>query len=199
MIVEALAVALNAPNDLDVVGVAGTEEGMFRLVDAHQPEALVLYAPHMDPQVVESATRLKRVAAKLRVVFLTERPTVPVLAGAAAAGVAACLPLDTGLRDLIGAVRTDTSETILVGASSLATRDPAGHRGASTASETLTQRELQVLALLAEGCNPPAIASRLVVSIHTARGHVKNVLRKLGAHSQLEAVAIATRIGLVAD
>jgi DNA-binding CsgD family transcriptional regulator len=61
----------------------------------------------------------------------------------------------------------------------------------------LTPRELEVLSLLAEGHSPPAIAVRLVVSIYTARGHVKNVLRKLGAHSQLEAVAIAKRIGLL--
>jgi DNA-binding CsgD family transcriptional regulator len=59
----------------------------------------------------------------------------------------------------------------------------------------LTVRERQVLALMGEGLDPQAIARRLVVSRHTARGHVKNILMKLGAHSQLEAVVIATRAG----
>jgi len=59
----------------------------------------------------------------------------------------------------------------------------------------LTARERQVLALMGEGLDPQAIARRLVVSRHTARGHVKNILMKLGAHSQLEAVVIATRAG----
>ena len=59
----------------------------------------------------------------------------------------------------------------------------------------LTVRERQVLALMGEGLDPQAIARQLVVSRHTARGHVKNVLMKLGAHSQLEAVVIATRAG----
>jgi DNA-binding NarL/FixJ family response regulator len=197
-VIEALAVALNAPNDLEVVGVASTGNGMFRFVERHQPDALVVYAPHMSPEIIESATRIKRVFTRVGIVFLTERPTVPVLCHSAAAGVAACLPLDSGLGDLIGAIRADRTDTMLVGKSSLATTGPIPNRLPAIAPVVLTRRELEVLSLLAEGQRPPAIAVRLVVSIYTARGHVKNVLRKLGAHSQLEAVAIATRIGLLA-
>ena len=54
-----------------------------------------------------------------------------------------------------------------------------------------------MLSLLANGFSPPAIAAELVISIYTARGHVKSVLRKLGAHSQLEAVAMARKLRLV--
>jgi DNA-binding NarL/FixJ family response regulator len=198
-IIEALAVALNAPNDLEVVGVASTANGMFRFVERYQPDALVVYAPNMNPEIIESATRIKRASTRVRIVFLTERPTMPVLCHSAAAGVAACLPLDSGLGDLMGAIRADTTDTMLVGTSSLASPDPTPNRSLTAiVPVALTPRELEVLHLLAEGHSPPAIAVRLVVSIYTARGHVKNVLRKLGAHSQLEAVAIATRIGLLA-
>jgi DNA-binding NarL/FixJ family response regulator len=197
-VIEALAVALNAPNDLEVIGVASTANGMFRFVERNQPDALVVYAPYMNPEIIESATRIKRTFSRVGIVFLTERPTVPVLCHSAAAGVAACLPLDSGLGDLIGAVRADRTDTMLVGRSSLATTDPILNRLPAIAPVVLTRRELEVLRLLAEGHRPPAIAVRLVVSIYTARGHVKNVLRKLGAHSQLEAVAIATRMGLLA-
>jgi DNA-binding NarL/FixJ family response regulator len=196
-VIEALAVALNAPNDLEVVGVASTENGMFRFVERHQPDALVVYAPRMNPEIIESATRINGAFTKVGIVFLTERPTVPVLCHSAAAGVAACLPLDSGLGDLIGAIRAERTDTMLVGRSSLATSAPIPNRLTAIAPVALTPRELEVLSLLAEGHGPPAIAVRLVVSIYTARGHVKNVLRKLGAHSQLEAVAIATRIGLL--
>src|SRR5258706_9324711 len=47
-----------------------------------------------------------------------------------------------------------------------------------------------------EGLDPRAIADQLVVSLHTARGHVKNVLTMLGAHSQLQAVVVAAPSGL---
>jgi DNA-binding CsgD family transcriptional regulator len=61
----------------------------------------------------------------------------------------------------------------------------------------LTSRELEVLQLLAEGVTTDALAERLYISKHTARSHVRNILAKLGAHSKLEAVAIAARSGIV--
>ena len=61
----------------------------------------------------------------------------------------------------------------------------------------LTAREHEVLELMAAGLDPRAIARRLGISVHTCRGHVKALLGKLGAHSQLEAVAVARQRGLV--
>ena len=62
---------------------------------------------------------------------------------------------------------------------------------------TLTPREIEVLRLLAEGLAARAIAERVELSVHTVRDHIKSLLRKLAAHSQLEAVVTATRRGLV--
>lgn len=59
----------------------------------------------------------------------------------------------------------------------------------------LTARERQVLELLSEGSDLKAISRTLGISLHTTRGHVKNLLSKLDAHSQLEAVITATRRG----
>ena len=61
----------------------------------------------------------------------------------------------------------------------------------------LTPRELEVLRLLGEGRDPRCIAKELGVSLHTCRGYVKGILAKLDAHSQLEAVVIATRAGVI--
>jgi DNA-binding NarL/FixJ family response regulator len=61
----------------------------------------------------------------------------------------------------------------------------------------LTPREQEVLVLLGRGLDPSSIARELDLSIHTARGHVKRILAKLGAHSQLEAVVVATKGGLL--
>lgn len=62
---------------------------------------------------------------------------------------------------------------------------------------TLTRREIEVLRLLAEGCNTRAAAQRLGVSPATVRNHVQNLLGKLGVHSRLQAVAYANRRGLL--
>ena len=66
-----------------------------------------------------------------------------------------------------------------------------------TAGIALTQREQQVLALLAEGAPNKLIARRLDISVHTAKFHVAAILQKLGAVNRTDAIAIAMREGLV--
>jgi DNA-binding NarL/FixJ family response regulator len=65
------------------------------------------------------------------------------------------------------------------------------------ASVGLTPRELEILTLLAAGLSTTAAARDLGVSVNTVRGHVKNLLSKLGAHSQVEAVVTALRRGIL--
>ncbi len=66
-----------------------------------------------------------------------------------------------------------------------------------TPDAVLTARELEVLGLLAEGVSTSEISSRLFISLNTSRNHVQRVIAKLGAHSRLEAVAIARRSGVL--
>jgi LuxR family maltose regulon positive regulatory protein len=63
--------------------------------------------------------------------------------------------------------------------------------------ETLTEREIQVLRLIASGASNALIAERLVISLHTAKRHVANILDKLGAASRSEAAARARELGLI--
>ena len=75
------------------------------------------------------------------------------------------------------------------------------HRGrpieGGSARADITPREQEVLTLLGEGLDAAAIAKRLGITINTCRGHVKNLLTKFGAHSQLEAVVEAVHQGLL--
>ena len=75
-------------------------------------------------------------------------------------------------------------------------------RGAATATRSneagLTARELEVLALVANGCRNAEIAARLSRSARTVEHHVESILAKLGAASRAEAVATARRLGLLA-
>jgi DNA-binding CsgD family transcriptional regulator len=64
-------------------------------------------------------------------------------------------------------------------------------------STPLTNRELEVLEALGAGYTPAAIARALCLSAHTVRNHIRHVLAKLGAHTQLEAVTIAARRGIL--
>jgi DNA-binding NarL/FixJ family response regulator len=197
-IVEALAAALANHAGLEVLFTAMTYHELLALIGQNRLDAIVLYVPDLDASTIAVVNQLKGPNPMLRVVLLAGRPSAPFLAQAAAAGVAACLSLNARLRDLAEAVRAETTETMLVDAATLSEpsrvrpSEPPGQNAAD-----LTRRELEVLALLDDGYSPPAIAAKLVISIYTARGHVKNVLRKLGSHSQLEAVAAARKLGLL--
>jgi DNA-binding CsgD family transcriptional regulator len=64
--------------------------------------------------------------------------------------------------------------------------------------EPLTQREIEILRLLSRGRDTLAIADALTISANTVRTHLQNVFAKLGAHSKLEAVAVAKERGILA-
>ncbi len=68
---------------------------------------------------------------------------------------------------------------------------PPGRRGEEVPERALTRRELEIFRLISTGANTKAIAAQLHVSPATVRNHVQSMLRKLGAHSRLEAVAYA--------
>jgi DNA-binding NarL/FixJ family response regulator len=70
---------------------------------------------------------------------------------------------------------------------------------APAVADLLTSRELDVLRLLGEGLDPAQIAEELIMSVHTSRGHVKSIMSKLGAHSQLQAVVAAVHAGLLPE
>ncbi|MGI5471355.1 response regulator transcription factor [Streptomyces sp. CA-132043] len=150
---------------------------------------------------IEGTAKLKAAHPEIRVLILTADTGPTVLAAATAAGAAGFLSKSSALSDILAAVRAPAGGPLLVeGAALAALLGPAGggRNGQGTAVlARLTAREREVLRLMGEGLGPRAIAERLVISRHTARGHVKNVLMKLGAHSQLEAVVAATRAGML--
>ena len=75
---------------------------------------------------------------------------------------------------------------------------PPPTKGSDSADRPrLTPRQKEVLGLLAEGLEPPRIASRLGVSVNTVRNHIQGILNSLGCHTQANAVAIAIRQGLI--
>ncbi|GAA2258616.1 DNA-binding response regulator [Streptomyces ruber] len=202
----ALEIAIGAQPDLACVGAVGTVEEALPLVAAHRPEVVLMdiHLPGVDG--VEGTRRIRAGHPRTRVLVLTADTSPALLAGAVSAGAAGFLAKDSPFPSVLAAVRAPAEGTMYVEESAFtalvaAVRAPNGNgpvrarHGGDRAG--LTERELQVLRLMGEGLGPRAIAERLVVSPHTARGHVKNVIAKLGAHSQLEAVVAATRSGLL--
>jgi DNA-binding NarL/FixJ family response regulator len=130
------------------------------------------------------------------VVVLTAHATQDLLERAGAAGACCLLPKDGALSDMLNALRTSRRDGLVVHPMLLKSL-VGSRRKPLPYLPPLTAREADVLQMLAEGLDARAISRRLDISLNTCRGYVRGVLGKLDAHSQLEAVAIAKRHGLV--
>jgi DNA-binding NarL/FixJ family response regulator len=138
------------------------------------------------------------------------RPPIVLLAGAAApalsprllrAGVRAVLPQDASAVETVAAVEAAAAGLVVLHASAVATLGPrpsdGPRRAELRAGPALTARELEVLAMMAEGAGNRAIAGRLGISTHTVKFHIAAILDKLNARTRAEAVAIGMRLGLL--
>ncbi|MGW0573611.1 response regulator [Streptomyces tauricus] len=190
---DALAIAIGTQPDLDCGEAVGTVDEALREA-ARRPPSVVLMDIHLPgTDGIEGTRLLKKAHPSARVVVLTADATPDQLARAVTAGASAFLAKHSPFGDILTAIRTTATGKLLVEESTLAARLPPRQRGGGG----LTRREHEVLVLLAQGHGLKTIADRLVLSRHTVRGHVKSVLAKLRAHSQLEAVVTATRLGIL--
>jgi DNA-binding NarL/FixJ family response regulator len=194
---ELLGVALRGQPDLRYVGHARNGEQALRLASELRPDVILLDPELPDADGIAIAEMLRHRQPDTRVVILTASSEAALVGRATAAGAAGFLSKNGALGDVLHAVHTAHGGGMTVSTDILArllrsTTPVVGPRGGG-----LTAREHEVLELMGSGLDPRAIARRLGISVHTCRGYVKAVLAKLDAHSQLEAVAVATRRGLI--
>ena len=193
---DLLSVGLRGESDLDCVGVAYNIDAGIAMVDELRPDMVVIdYMFAGDERNgIAAAAAIKLNHPDLQIVLLTGCSDASLIHRAATAGVGAVAPKDGSLPDLLGILRSPSGTGLVVHPRLLRSLDrPPPPRARPT---ELSPREHDVLGMLAMGLDARAISQRLGISLNTCRGYVKTMLRKLGAHSQLEAVAIASRQGL---
>lgn len=140
-------------------------------------------------------------AAATPLVLIGDMPAPRELQAALRAGVRGFLLADTAAEDLSTALHSAYHGLLVLDpllARTLATAAQPGAVEAETAGETLTDREKEILELMALGLPNKTIAHRLSISEHTVKFHVGSVMAKLGATSRTEAVTRAVRQGLLA-
>jgi DNA-binding NarL/FixJ family response regulator len=198
---EALAFMLDREPDLSVVAQAGTV-GEAIACDAPWSLAVVDLGLPDGPgsDLVESL--FERVP-EARIVVLTASSRPAELASAYEAGAAGVVQKTAGIGEIVDAIRAVASGRSLVDASDLveilrqARRQRERVAAGREISSKLTPREREVLQALADGRSNREIAVQLHITVETQRTHMVNILSKLGAHSQLQALVIAVRHGIV--
>jgi len=194
---ELLAMALHREPDFDCVGTAGSVAKAHLLVDELRPELVLMDVRLGVEDGIAATAELTRIYPRLRVVVLTAYVDRDLMQRAADAGACGLLSKDGSLPDMLEALRSSRRGGMVIHPTLVTTLMSSRRPRRGDILPALTRRERDVLRKLAAGSDARAIAVDLAISVNTCRGHVKNLLIKLGAHSQLEAVVIATNHGLV--
>lgn len=193
MVRAGLAAVLQSEPDIDVVAVASDVAGACEELDRHRPDVVVT-----DYQLTDgTGFDVARFAARnhgSRVLLISAVVDGGVVGEAVEAGCSGFVHKGDESPELPQAVRSIALGGAVFPASTLRRLVRLERR---TIGDDLTGREREVLRMLARPLTVNDIADALDISIHTARNHVRAVLGKLGARSQLEAVVIAVRHGVI--
>ena len=197
---KGLRALLEREPGLEVSGEAEDGEQACRMVDRLQPDVILMDIEMPGAGGIEATRQITSARPESRVVVLTSHAAEEDVLPALKAGAIGYLLKHSAPEDVLQAIRQAyRGETVLHPAiARLVLQElhrPAGPKQARTA-EPLSERELEVLRLVARGMSNQEIADALVVSEATVRSHVSSILRKLQLASRTQAALYALREGL---
>jgi DNA-binding NarL/FixJ family response regulator len=195
---------LEAREDMEVVGEAEDGAGALELAARCRPDVILMDVrmPVMDG--VEATRRLAQTGTSARIVMLTTFDSDEYVYAALRAGASGFLLKDVQPGQLVDAIRVVArGEALLAPTVTRRLLDRFAHTlpdrssTAPPALAELTERELEVLTLLASGLSNAELAERLFLSETTVKTHVSSILRKLDLRDRVQAVVLAYEAGLV--
>jgi two-component system response regulator DevR len=193
MVADSLATILSANEDMTVLAIAGTCASGLEAVARYQPDVLLLDQRLPDGLGTDSLGAMLTACPRMKVLLVTAGVSDDVLARAVLAGASGVIPKGKRATALINAVRAVAHNEAVITPDALRRLMPRLAQAGNGIGTDLTAREREVLRLLVAGKSTSGLAAELFVAPATARNHIQSVMNKLGAHSRLEAVAIAMR------
>lgn len=197
-----LTSVLGAAPDLDVVGEARDGNEAIERSAELQPDLVLMDVRMPTVNGIEAARRIRSAQPNVRILMLTESEDEEDLYAAVRAGATGYLLKEVAIDEIADAIRSVASGQALVSPSmttkllsefnALSRRLEEEHDG-----RRLTDRELEVLRLIARGMSNKDIGLDLVIAENTVRNHVRNILEKLQVRSRVEAAMYAVREKLV--
>ncbi len=194
VLAELLAEALSRDEGIVVLGSVGSRAEAIAVARSSRPDVVVLDYELPDSEGAEALIALNEAVPSARVLMLTSYSNPVVLNEVMDAGADGFVTKRNGATEILAAVHAVASNQTPISPDMV--RSVVGSRRWQLGTD-LTERELQVLRIASLGRSNKDIAEELHLSVNTIRNHMQHVLTKLGAHSKLEASAIAARIGIL--
>jgi DNA-binding NarL/FixJ family response regulator len=193
-----LTMLLGVEDDIEVVGEAGDGVAATELAGSAVPDVILMDVRMPKRSGIEACVAIKEIAPTARIIMLTVSDEEADLYDAVKNGASGYLLKDSSIDEVAQAVRVVADGQSLI-SPSMAIKLLDEFKQMSRADRQqvptprLTERELEVLKLVAQGLNNREIAKRLFISENTVKNHVRNILEKLQLHSRMEAVMYAVR------
>ena len=191
---QGLRMYLQFDPELEIVGEASNGKEALDLAGNLKPDIVLMdiLMPVMDG--LEATAAIRQMLPDTEVIALTSVLDDAIIQQVIRAGAIGYLLKDTGSDELCKAIRAAFAGQVQL-SRQVALRMVAEHEE-SQLLESLTERETEVLRLVAQGHSNKEIAQSLVISEKTVKSHVGNILSKLGAASRTQAALIAVRSGI---
>lgn len=161
----------------------------------------IVFKGHMDG--IKATRKIKEVSPATKVVIMTAHDDDRLLVEAVEAGASGFLGKEEAAGEVLSAAKAAAEGEVLIDPATLTrllhqvSKEREARRDAEALLGELTDREREILLLLAEGMRNEGIARKFFISPQTVQTHVRNLLAKLGVHSKLEAVAFAVKHGWI--
>src|SRR5215471_286372 len=202
-----LEMVLAEEPDIELVGEASDGSEAVEKAGESLPDVVLMDIRMPRSSGIEACRAMKEVAPSAKIVMLTISDEEEDLFEAIRAGASGYLLKDLPLDEVAETVRAVHGGQSLINPSmagklltefaTLAKRDTASEQVQEIPAPKLTEREMEVLRLVARGMNNRDIAKELYISENTVKNHVRNILEKLQIHSRMEAVMVAVREKLI--
>ncbi|HSL11064.1 MAG TPA: response regulator transcription factor [Actinomycetota bacterium] len=206
ILTDALATVVGLDDELALVAPpVHVPEEAIRLAEQHLPNVVLMDIVFKGDGMtgIEATRRIKEASPSTKVVIMTAHDEDRLLVEAVEAGASGFLSKDEAAEEVLAAAKSAADGEVLIDPATLTrllaqvAREREEKRDALALLDDLTEREREILGLLAEGMRNDEIAAKLYISPQTVQTHVRNILGKLRVHSKLEAVAFAVRHGAI--
>jgi DNA-binding NarL/FixJ family response regulator len=206
VLTDALATVVGLDDDLQMIAPPVHEaETAIALCTEHLPDVVLMDIVFKGGGMsgIDATRHIKEVSPSTKVVIMTAHDEDRLLVEAVEAGASGFLGKDEAAEELLSAAKAAAEGEVLIDPGTLTrllaqvARERAEERDAQNLLGDLTEREREILQLLAEGMRNDDIAAKLFISPQTVQTHVRNILGKLRVHSKLEAVAFAVKHGAI--